>query len=45
MTNTKITAWYDEETKEWLARKSVNGNIVKLVGGFSSKQEAEDAVR
>jgi hypothetical protein len=42
---TKITAWYDEETKEWLARKSVNGHIVKLVSGFSSRAEAEEAVR
>lgn len=43
--NTKITTWYDDETKEWLARKSINGHIVKLVSGFATKAEAEAAVR
>jgi hypothetical protein len=45
MTNrtAKITAWFDDETNEWLARKSINGHIVKMVSGFSTKEEAENA--
>lgn len=41
----KIAAWFDAESNEWLASKSINGHIVKLVDGFSTKEEAEEAVR
>lgn len=40
-----IKAWFDAETNEWFASKSINGHIVNLVGGFNSKAEAEEAVR
>jgi len=40
-----IKAWFDDETNEWLASKSINGHIVAIVEGFGTKEEAEEAVR
>jgi hypothetical protein len=40
----KITTWYDDETCEWFASKSVNGHIVAIVDGFETEEEARNAV-
>lgn len=40
----KITTWFDDETCEWFASKSINGHIVALVDGFETEEEARNAV-
>ncbi len=39
-----IKAWYDDETNEWLASKSINGHIVAIVDGHETEAAAREAV-
>jgi hypothetical protein len=39
-----IKAWFDAETNEWFASKSINGHIVLIVDGFETEAAARKAV-
>lgn len=39
-----IKAWFDDETNEWFASKSINGHIVAIVDGHETEAAAREAV-